>query len=238
MVQVQRLTRGFLDLVFAPRCARCRRVLSAAGPALLCAACSKEAPAPATPLCPGCGRSPVEGPTVFCRSCRGGYHRDGLLAPADFEGLPRDLVYALKYRADFRAGKHLARLMAAMIGEELADDEALLVPVPLHRRRLRARGFNQASFLARCIARERGLPLAPAALVRAVDTLPLTGLDRRERKREVRGAIRVSARFRARGKRLLIIDDVFTTGATVEECCRVLKSAGALQTVAVAAARA
>ncbi len=235
---MKRLTRGFLDLVFAPRCARCRRVLSAAGPALLCAACSKEVPAPAAPLCPGCGRSPVEGPTVFCRSCRGGYHRDGLLAPAAFEGPQRDLVYALKYRADFRAGKHLGRLMAAMVAEEIPDVGTLLVPVPLHRRRLRDRGFNQASFLARCIARETGLPLAPAALVREVDTLPLTGLDRRERKRAVRGAIRVGARSRAQGRRLLIIDDVFTTGATVEECCRVLKGEGALRTVAVAAARA
>lgn len=233
---MKRLTRGFLDLVFAPRCARCRDPLPAAG--FLCAACSKESSATALPLCPGCGRSTVDGPTVFCRSCRGVYHRDGLLAAAAFEGLQRDLVYALKYRADFRAGKHLGRLMAAMIAEVLPDDEALLVPVPLHRRRLRARGFNQASFLARCIARERGLPMAPAALVREVDTLPLTGLDRRERKRAVRGAIRVSARFRARGRRLLVVDDVFTTGATVEECCRVLKSEGAARTIAVAAARA
>jgi ComF family protein len=235
---MKRLTRGFLDLLFAPRCARCRSVLPAAGAALLCAACSKEAPPTALSLCPGCGRSPVDGPTVFCRSCRGKYHRDGLLAPAAFEGPQRDLVYALKYRADFRAGRHLARLMAAMVGGALFDDEALLVPVPLHRRRLRARGFNQASFLARCIARETGLPLAHDALVREVDTLPLTGLDRRERKREIRGAIRVGARFRARGRLLLLIDDVFTTGATVEECCRVLKSEGAVRTVAVAAARA
>jgi ComF family protein len=232
------LTCGFLDLVFAPRCVRCRDLLPAAGPALLCAGCAQESPAVLLPLCPGCGRSEVDGPTAFCRSCRGKYHRDGLLAAGAFEGRQRDLVYALKYRADFRAGKHLGRLMAAMVGEEFPDGEALLVPVPLHRRRLRARGFNQASFLARCIARERGLPLAPAALVRRVDTLPLTGLDRRERRRAVRGAIRVSSRFRARGRRLLVVDDVFTTGATVEECCRVLKSEGALRTVAVAAARA
>ena len=235
---MKRLARGFLDLVFAPRCARCRGLLPSGGPAFLCPGCAKESRLTALSLCPGCGRTTVEGPTVFCRSCRGGYHRDGLLAAAPFEGPQRDLVYALKYRADFRAGKHLGRLMAAMVGEALPGDEDLLVPVPLHRRRLRARGFNQASFLARCIARERGLPLAPGALVRKVDTLPLTGLDRRERKREVRGTIRVGARFRARGRRLLVVDDVFTTGATVEECCRVLKSEGAARTVVVAAARA
>jgi ComF family protein len=148
------------------------------------------------------------------------------------------MVHAFKYHGDLRAGKCLARRLAAEVKERLEDSCDLIVPVPLHIRRLHSRGFNQAALLARGISKRTGWPLQAVALRRKTDTRPLTGLGLRERRREVRGSVAVRVPAAVAGRKILLVDDVFTSGATAEECCRALKRSGAREVYVAAAGRA
>jgi ComF family protein len=120
----------------------------------------------------------------------------------------------------------------------LASDHDLIIPIPLHRERLRWRGFNQALPLARAIGRASQCPVDPFVLARHRSTPPQVGLGADDRRRNVRGAFAVRHRERIRGRTVLLVDDVMTTGATAHECARVLRAAGARAVDAVVLARA
>jgi ComF family protein len=113
-----------------------------------------------------------------------------------------------------------------------------ILPVPLHRLRLAERGFNQAVDLARPLARVRGVPLLYNALDRVRHTAPQFGLSVPQRRENIRGAFQVPRPHRVKGRRILLVDDIITTGATVAECAKVLKKAGAAQVAVLALARA
>lgn len=162
---------------------------------------------------------------------------DAVIFAAPYAGTAKELVHRFKYRADFAAGRFLAHLLATRIDRVLTGGMDLLVPAPLHRRRLASRGFNQAALLARDIARRLELPVAVSALGRAGNTRTLAGLHPEERARELRGAFMVRRPERIAGRRVLLIDDVLTTGMTAEGCCRVLKDAGAIWVGVAVAAR-
>jgi len=134
--------------------------------------------------------------------------------------------------------------LAPTLGDFLADNGpvmdayALLVPVPLHPSRLRWRGFNQALLLARPLARRGRVRLAPFALARTRPTAPQVGLNDKERQENIAGAFTVRDPVLVRGRSILLIDDVYTTGATVNECARVLRGAGARRVDVLVLARA
>lgn len=230
------LGRGFMDLVFPPSCLLCRAPLEHSGGANLCPPCRRSLPVAAPQMCAGCARVPAAGPLEFCALCRKKYARDGLLCIGPFEGPLRELIHLFKYRADLQAGACLGRLLAVKVAKELRGRCDFVLPVPLHRRRLRSRGFNQAALLARRIASATGWPLQYAALERRIDTEALSGLNGKERRREIAGAIRLR-RCIVEGARVLLVDDVVTSGATSEECCRVLKEGGASVTIVATIAR-
>jgi ComF family protein len=163
------------------------------------------------------------------------------VAAAEFAGEVETWIHRFKYPARGIAGLDPAPLAvirgltreAALMAPGAPE---LVVPIPLHPRRLRARGFNPAAVLARSLARELRAPFDPVALWRARDTPSQTGLDRRERRRNVRGAFR--ARERARLPVCVwLVDDVVTTGSTLSEAARALRRAGARTVVGVCAAR-
>ncbi len=224
------------DLLFPPHCPGCGGRLDPEAEAPLCPACRRDLPSPGEPLCAGCGIAGVAN-AAFCPSCRGRHGMDAVVFAAPYAGTAKELVHRFKYRADFAAGRLLAGLLAARIAAELPGGPDLLVPVPLHRRRLAGRGFNQAALLARDIARRLGLPVAVAALGRAGNTRSLAGLQPEERERELRGAFEVRRPKRMAGRRVLLIDDVLTTGTTAEGCSRALKDAGAAWVGVAVAAR-
>ncbi len=132
-----------------------------------------------------------------------------------------------------RAGKTLAGLTAHCFsrtqeqGAEQAEGHDRIIPVPLHLTRLRWRGFNQSLILARAIGQRINTPVDPWLLSRTRPTRPQTKLSREDRRANVRGAFRVNTPGLAKGKRLLLVDDVYTSGATVEECARTLYQNGA-----------
>ena len=215
------------DLVFPPHCPGCGGSLEPGADGDLCPGCRRDLPQAGEPLCPGCGVAAAAGAGSFCPACRGRYAFDAVVFAAPYAGTAKELVHRLKYRADFPAGRLLARLLADRIAAELPGGVDLLAPAPLHRRRLGSRGFNQAALLARSVARGLGLPVDVACLARSRATRVLAGLHPEERARELRGAIAVRRPERVAGRRILVVDDVLTTGVTAEGCCRALKAAGA-----------
>jgi ComF family protein len=225
------------DLLYPPACAACGEDTSGGGDGSLCPTCRTNMPYLSRISCPGCGGAPVPSPEVFCGRCGGVFRRDGLVASLAYEGPARELVLSLKYRANLAAGDVLADLLLRAPGLADLPRPQAVVPVPLHRSRLRERGFNQAVLIARKAAAALGAELAPRALVRLRPTAPLSGLGPAARRTEVRGAFTVRQPEFVRGRRVLLVDDVLTTGVTAEECCRSLKAAGAGRVFAAAAAR-
>lgn len=234
--------RALLDTFFPPLCHVCRSFVPDAGGIHLCAACRDKVAPVRSPLCPVCGlpfatEDGIDHPCGPCLTTRPPF--DAARSAARFEGPVQALIHRFKY-----GGKvHLARPLGLLAAESLSDfvpagGADFIVPVPLHRRRLRERGFNQAQLLGRVLAKQWRIPLSVDNLRRIRWTEPQTGLAADDRRRNVRGAFRVADPSRFRERRLLLVDDVYTTGGTVTECARALKAAGAGEVLAVTVARA
>jgi ComF family protein len=217
-----------LDLALPRLCPACREQVAANG---LCAACWGKLAFIARPYCERLGIPFTydPGPGVLSMEAIAAppaYHR--ARAAVRYDDISRALVHSLKYgdRLDF--APTLGRWMARAGAELLADADAIL-PVPLHWRRLWARRFNQSAALSEVIARASGVPVAHGALRRVKSTPQQVGLTRSERAENVQGAFRVTdaGKGKIAGRRLILVDDVLTTGATAEACARALVRAGA-----------
>jgi ComF family protein len=148
------------------------------------------------------------------------------------------VVQKFKYGRKVSLGKPLGRLMARGCEEFLRECRAeLIVPVPLHARRLRWRGFNQSVLLARQVSRACGIPADPFVLLRCRETPPQTQLTEEGRRKNMRGAFVVNPEISIKGKSILLIDDVYTSGATVNECSRTLRRGGAREVYVLTLAR-
>ena len=177
--------------------------------------------------------------TVLCALCRReSFSFDQARCFGWYEGTLRKIVQQFKYGKLRPLDKRLASWMTPLVSRMNADSLDLVLPVPLHRNRERARGFNQADLLARQLGRQCGIPLGGRDCVRVRDTPPQAGLRAAQRRKNVRGAFAVPRPAKVRGKRVLLVDDVMTTGATVDACARVLRQAGAEGVWVVTLARA
>ena len=221
------------DLVFPARCAACRTFLEGAE-RHLCAPCRETLVALPVPHCPRCALPEVEGP---CRHCRA---HPPAFAQIDAAFLHGGALAEAIERFKYREAPHLAAALVELcLGAARAALawSTLVVPVPLHARRLRQRGFNQALLLARPLARAAHRRLDARALWRTRCTRPQVGQNRAERLRNVAGAFAARPGAVA-GERLLLIDDVVTTGATVHEASMAALQAGASEVRAFCLARA
>jgi ComF family protein len=230
----RRLVDPVLAVVFPARCAACTRAVRLPRLGPLCEACWATVPRHGSPLCP-CGAAAHRG----CGRCRRGVNpilRGASLGP--YEGALRVLVHQLKYRGRRAvAGRLAEELLRAPAVNTLLSAGCVVVPVPLHPRRRRQRGFNQSELLARALARRRGCRLEPGALVRRRDTPPQTGLSAAARRANLRDAFFVRRRAPLAGRAVVLVDDVFTTGATARACARALVQAGASEVRLITAAR-
>ena len=208
----------------------------------VCDRCISLMPALEAPVCVSCG-APFQGvPSLDakareedgggrrCVDCRG-KRRHWLLARAfyAYEGPARGMVTALKYSGRRRMAKTMATLAWAARGpaRDAIEGAACVVAVPLHASRQAARGYNQSAELARELATLAGLPFLEDVLERTRDTRPQVGLKREERRENVRDAFAVDRADEIASREVLLVDDVMTTGATLSECARELKAAGA-----------
>jgi ComF family protein len=225
---VRALLRAALDVALPPLCAACREPVADRG---LCPACWSKLSFITRPYCERLGIPFVydPGPGILSMEAIAdppAYNR--ARAAVRFDEISRALVHALKYgdRLD------LAPMMGRWIshaGREILPEADALVPVPLHWRRQWARRFNQAAMLAAAISAESGVPIAARALKRVKATAQQVGLSRAERAGNVQGAFRVPDEGKAAvyGRRLILVDDVLTSGSTVDGCARALNRAGA-----------
>jgi ComF family protein len=234
---VTRIADGLIAIVLAPTCAVCAASLEqpTAGP--VCGRCWSSIVPFTPPLCAQCG-DPLPSWRVIslqthaCPRCR---RRPAVIsisrAVGHYDGVLRAIVHALKYGRKRSLAHGLATRMRQHAGEVL-DGADIAVPVPLHRCRLRSRGFNQAEELARHL----GLPVRNA-LRRVRPTPSQTDLPAAQRHANVLNAFALSRTNGVRGLRVVLVDDVCTTGATLDACARTLRAAGALEVRAITAAR-
>lgn len=233
-MQVPAALLPIVDLVFPPRCPLCGEGLAAQGG--LCGSCWGELAIPGEPCCATCQR-PFDAsvaPGSICAPCLADPPRHaGIAAGTLYNDASRQLVLAFKHGRRIALAPLLARLIAPKLAH--VDAEWLVMPVPLHRWRLWRRGFNQSALLARELARARGAELAVDGLLRPKQTPSLGGLGRKARERALSGAITLNPRRaeQIKGRKVLLVDDVLTSGATSDACVRALKRAGA-DSVAIA----
>jgi len=226
------LGRIVIDWILPRSCRSCERVLYGESNPCFCDDCWRAVPLLSGPCCPSCGKpfrsesALIHSPGHRCGDCRKRPPRfDRAVAAGPYAGNLAKAIQLLKYGEHARLAGPLADLMAPC-GARLDSADALL-PVPLHPRRLRERDYNQALLLCDSLESRLGLKVIPDGLERIRETPPQTGLPLSDRKRNVRGAFAVKRPDRITGRRLILVDDVLTTGATVNECARMLRRAGA-----------
>jgi ComF family protein len=218
------------DVLFPATCLLCHQHLGRAGDLLLCPACAAQMPLIQPPLCTCCGKefpdsapgshlcgNCLQNPPTFSRA-RAVFRYNKFTAP---------LIYSFKYQGRTTARDTFAALhkLVPSIGDLTVPD--LIIPVPLHKKRLRERGFNQSLELARLFFPKEKDKIQPAILIRCRWTTPQAGLDGHSRRQNLAGAFLVKEPQAINAKKILLIDDVLTTGTTVNECAKVLKQNGA-----------
>lgn len=231
-MQVPAALAPIVELVFPPRCPLCGEALASQGG--LCSDCWGDLAIPGDPCCSACQRPFGEGAPdgMVCAPCLANPPvHDGIAAATLYSDGSRRLVLAFKHGRRIALAPLLARLIAAKL--PMVRPDWVIVPVPLHRWRLWRRGFNQSALLGREIAKATGAGLLVDGLVRRKATPMLGGLGRAARLRVLSGAIAVHPGRvgQIKGKAVLLIDDVLTSGATSETCVKALKRAGASRVV-------
>jgi len=265
LAAVVRTARDLEALLLPAACLGCERALRAADEArALCDGCRARLRPIAPPLCGRCGqprdrwdvvegrtptadgrqdmiavggRRPAASGLPSCAFCAAWPDALGWARSAVWldDGPGRELTHALKYEGWLQAAAPMAAAIARAAGAELRRADAL-VPIPLGRTRRRERGHNQAAVLADALSRSLGRPATPGLLARRRETRSQTSLAPDERRRNVAGAFVAAAR--CDGRRVVLVDDVLTTGATLTEAARTLEAAGATEVGAVTFARA
>jgi len=230
------LLKPFIDLIYPPRCAICQEFLwkdraqKNQEELLFCQPCFDGFSEITSPLCTVCGRpfaSKVEEDHP-CEDClRKTLFYDMVRAPYLYEGGIMEAIHQFKYAGRTHLADSLGPLLAFFVNEWMDTTlECLTIPVPLYPKRLREREFNQSLLLARHVASLLGTELDFLSLRRIRYTQPQTGLRSEERRRNVRKAFEITNREAVKGRNVLLVDDVTTTGNTLNECARVLKRAG------------
>jgi len=237
-----RLLRKLLHVIFPTACAGCRKPLWDTPVPFFCQQCWDTLKPFRGPFCPRCGRpfaSSVaihHSPSHHCGACR---KRPLALTQAwslfPYQTPLKEAITLFKYRGKLSLAKPLARALIETLPALPVLDG--IIPVPLHPQRLREREYNQSLLLADRLSHQTGIPLLLACLLRIRPTVPQTSLSKKERLTNLRGAFSVAKSAHIKGKRILLVDDVFTTGTTLHECAKTLRRAGSGQVYGLTLAR-
>jgi len=242
-----KVLKSLIDLIYPPRCPICQAFLQEENTLQdeqnlpFCRVCLDEFTQIKSPICPLCGRPFTDGVEQdhVCEDCiRKRPFYDTARAPYLYDGALMKAIHELKYGQKSYLADSLGFLLASFAQTWIDEMKGpLIMPVPLHPRRLRARGFNQSLLLARCVAMKTGAELDFLSLRRTKFTKPQTELNSEERKRNVRKAFEVVNLEPVKGRTIVLVDDVATTGSTLNECAKALKKAGADSVLCLVLAR-
>lgn len=226
--------RVMLDYALPPRCAGCGDIIDEVD--AFCPNCWGQMEWLGNNGCQQCGLPLAGTESETCGRCLAEPPRlERMRAAVAYGDLSRSLVLRLKYGRKVALARTMARYMAPLEGS--SNGEAILVPVPLHRWRLWGRGFNQAALLARELSKHWQLPAESRLLRRIRATRPLKGLNHGQRRRAMSAAFAVAIKDKVRDRRIILVDDVLTSGSTAEACARALRSAGAARVELICWAR-
>jgi ComF family protein len=239
---VNRLGQSLRELFLPRRCAGCQKTWLHGRQGFWCDGCLDELPWIESPLCPRCGRpfpKSASSPDHLCGDClQSVFLFDRARSATQHAGVVRKRIHQLKFGGQLHWAPPLAELLVPLFRRETLPAVDIILPVPLHVKRLRQRGFNQAGLLAKTLGRQLGLPVQFEVLVRQCWTEPQTRLNREQRLQNVKDAFHVPVPGKVKGRRVLLIDDVFTTGTTLNECTKTLRAAGVLEVHALTVCRA
>lgn len=228
------------ELLFPARCLGCDQQLPLGWQLpIFCPSCLDEISLIRSPLCPNCGLPLNSGLDHFCGDClKKTFAFDLARAAVAYQGPITPLILSLKFGGQLTGLSTMAHLASASAGFADLSEPDLILPVPLHPQRLRERGFNQALVLGRSCFPARRKKIHAGLLIRKRATPPQTQLSGKERRKNLTQAFSITQPDMIRGKTILVIDDVFTTGSTVDECAKVLRRAGAKRIEVFTLARA
>jgi ComF family protein len=229
------------SVIFPPQCLGCADTLSSFDGKMLCRKCEGEVHFIEGALCSICGTNFSYSPagSHLCGDCleKTPYFFRAR-AVFSYETIILEAIHRFKYKRDLSTGETLASFMADFSFPDInLADYSLIVPVPLHVKRLRERGFNQSLILARAIGKERRIPVNFSLLKRHKFTSTQTASHKKERQQNIRGAFEVTDKEKIAGQNIILVDDVYTTGATVNECAKTLIKAKARKIAVLTLAR-
>ena len=233
-LRIGRLATWLLDFALPPRCAGCGTIV--ADVHSFCADCWKRIEFLGSGGCATCGLPLQATDADLCALCLAQRPRiERTRAAVAYDDLTRGLALRLKYGRKVALGRTMGRYMAPLLTDLPAN--SLLLPVPLHRRRLWQRGFNQSAIVARELSRRLGVAARSDVLRRTRSTPPLKGMSEQQRRRAVAGAFKVGDAALVGGRTIVLVDDVLTTGSTANACARELRRAGAASVELISWAR-
>ena len=219
---------NLLDLIFPKRCVSCGTFGK-----YICNRCFSKIEFVERPICPICQRQAIGG--KIHPKCTGKFRLDGLAVACRYKGPIKFAIQKVKYKWVYDIEKILVDILASQIWKFDLPQNSILVPIPLHKKRKNWRGFNQAEILAKTLAKKFKVGYSDS-LIRMIETRTQVGLTREERKLNVKGAFKIKENSKVSAKNILLVDDVYTSGATMMEATKVLKQAGAGNVWAMAVA--
>lgn len=241
-MEVPLLIQGVCNLLVPCFCPECGAAVKELNRISICDECWSGVRPMRPPYCLRCGRS-VEGPEELvldgCRRCEDEEHAaDGIYVAARYEGPLRTAIRGWKFARRFEFTKEFARMMMERLERGSPSDFDAVVPVPLHWTRYLGRGYNQTALLAELISLNLGVPMVPGMLRKKWAPWPQSSLEDEERRRKgPAGRIAIAPFRKVEGLNILLVDDVITTGTTVNACVQALKSGGAREVRALVLAR-
>ncbi|MDI6840121.1 MAG: ComF family protein [bacterium] len=229
--------KHIFNFIIPPYCGVCKRPLEA-GEKAVCDECFNSISVIVAPFCRRCGR-PTDKESV-CNECIEHPHeftRTRVLGK--YEDVLRDLIHLFKYSRKISIGRRLGSKLGVILkNDELLSQADTLIPVPLYPTKKRERGYNQSEILSHAVSDYTGIPELNTVLYKIRPTKSQTELSLEERVLNVKNAFKVNRAEQVNGKKLILVDDVFTTGATLDECARELYKAGASEVYTIVCARA
>jgi ComF family protein len=238
------LSVAFSDLsevIFPSQCLGCAEILHPFAGQMFCSICNDRVKFIKGSMCSICGTTFPDSPAEshLCGDCLEKRPYFSLArAVFSYEDIILNAIHKFKYKRNMSIGEMLASFMAGFYFPDIVyTDYYLIIPVPLHVKRLRERGFNQSLILARVIGEKQKIPVNFSLLKRHKFTSTQTGSNKKERKQNIKGAFEVTDKKEINGKNIILIDDVYTTGATANECAKTLIKAGAQKVSVLTMAR-